>query len=465
MLRLLYPDPKHDRRTLQSLAALTDQDGRAILTAAGRLAAWRVARQAAAAVAFDPPQPTRHVVTRVDLLRACMAVAPERCRDLTLGQDCDVDAWEGACATLADRLDEAPEQPLTELCRHWALCWEQSEGRVDGLPSLLLSTWSAMGDLLPQFSKPWLEGLQTTAEVGHQIIDRLCATGARDLAGIPTPFIDRNDGMTASDTALQTDRAVVISGEAGAGRRSLLAAWTRLRHGCDAGYTSVGVTPELDIICHPHHLTDVLLRDGPRDADRIVVLSWADMQDRIEHRGGEPGAHIPVVARLLAQARSRQSLSVLAISRAGARDETEYTSAGATIVRLPAWTVRDAVAASLCSMFTLEAFHGPGGPGLANILAYWCPTAPDPADRDISPVLAQEWSQWRSSVARWQTTIARVVRRRDRAWKGDQFWASRGKERRFIDEALDGPAGFVSLLELSRALRMDNEAGAPAAHR
>lgn len=217
-------------RPLPDLAALrswANEDGKSILDAAAKLAAWRT--QQVPEISIDLPAPLRNDVTRTDLLRAIVALQPdalgiERVQDFKLGD---------APARWTRTIDDAPTAGTPQLveptlARTWLLQRVRSSTSVLGDPELVGALGFEGALALSAFDAQYYEGLITRRESACRILDGQWAANRGGMTAIPVCpiYLDRWGHLAEIDEALARSSGVVIvaDGREGAGH-SLLEAW------------------------------------------------------------------------------------------------------------------------------------------------------------------------------------------------------------------------------------------------
>jgi len=227
-----------------ALIAGSDDEARALWAAAGRLAAWRVARQRAAQEAIsetlDAPwggdsqewRPPPEALTPSDMARALVALRPALIQARVLHDEHDEHLLL-ANATWAARLaeDRGPPPPLD---RYWARRWAMAAQRapLSLTPSALLENLSTPGlEALAAFHQQWREGLLLWSETLNKVLHNLAEAELHAATeAVPPAWLERGGLMAAVDEGLRAGAGLVALRAPGGARQSLIAAWSS-RHG------------------------------------------------------------------------------------------------------------------------------------------------------------------------------------------------------------------------------------------
>ena len=244
MWQVYHPLLRRAAADRASLVARSDAEAQALWAAAGRLAAWRIARQRAAQEAIsetlDEPwggesqswQPPPEALTPSDMARALMALQPALIQARVLPDEHGEQLLQ-ANTTWAARLeqDAGPPPPLD---RYWARRWAMASQRapLSLTASTLLENLSTPGlAALAAFHQQWREGLLLWSETMNKVLHNLAEAELHPVTeALPAAWLERGGLMAAVDAGLRSGPGVVALRAPGGARQSLLAAWSS-RHG------------------------------------------------------------------------------------------------------------------------------------------------------------------------------------------------------------------------------------------
>lgn len=240
-MALNHPLIGADLPTLTTLVAIADPNEAAILEAAGRLAARRMAEVEQARLALEgSPQvgkdfptmlSTPGVVLPTDLARALLVLDPLAVKEI-VGSGLTDGPLEESARHWQSELDRAVKEPCLDLAVWWArrFAWTRLRHPAYRLANGRLSY--ALGfeglEALAEFASDFQEGLYTRAEMGARFWDNL---GQQDRGLppydpllVPSAYLDRHGGLAALDRVLSVAPAVVVSSTDN-GHSALLDAW------------------------------------------------------------------------------------------------------------------------------------------------------------------------------------------------------------------------------------------------
>lgn len=273
--------------TVGDLLRHADYDARPVIEAAVRLAGHRIRLQnqaeALRAEWSRTPWPVGYgqwelpprVLLPEDLARGFLAAAPERVREvLFTNLECTSEAFDEAVACWQATLAQASSDVDSELQLHrpWARQFAWSLAHEPSLSTLqLLGHGTYM--VFAEFPSMYNEGLITQGESEGHLLREVGEACAREGVSyqqvapiIPRPYADRGH-LAKFESMLAEGPGVMLVGEPGSGRRSLLRA-CQVRHRQGVGPTAlqgfgfnidrIYELPRLDgeVLCTPPELDD-----------------------------------------------------------------------------------------------------------------------------------------------------------------------------------------------------------------